>query len=126
MLAVAVYSGLYVAELRAREVHASGAVTALNARTTPDGVVLYYPVVTFRLPDGARYSTELVVGSHPPTYTADQVVTVIFDPTHPEQARIASWFSLPDLWIVPAITAVLGVAFLLAASLTWWIGRQFS
>lgn len=125
MLIVAVVAGGQVVGLHLREVRTTGAVTALTTRVAADGNVLYYPVITFRLPDGARHSVEIAEGGDPPAYAADQIVTVAYDPERPDHARIASSFSLPPLWILPAITGFLGVAFLLAASLAWWIGGQF-
>ena len=125
MLTAATVSGVYVAGIAAREVRTSGAVTALTVRTDVDGDDLYYPLVTFTLPDGARHTVQLPWGSRPPAYKVDQAVDVIYDPAQPDHARIASWFNLPDLWILPAITGGLGVAFVLAAGLAWWISRQF-
>lgn len=125
MLTVAVVAGGQVVSLYLREVRTTGAVTALTTHVAAGGDVLYYPVITFRLPDGARHSVEIAEGSDPPAYAVDQSVTVVYDPERPDHARIASSFSLPPLWILPAITGFLGIAFLLAASLAWWIGGQF-
>jgi hypothetical protein len=125
MLTVAVVSGSQAVGLYLREVRTTGVVTALTTRVTADGDVFYYPVITFRLPDGARYSAEIAEGGYPSAYAVDQIVTVAYDPERPDHARIASSFSLPPLWILSAITGFLGVAFLLAASLAWWIGGQF-
>jgi len=126
MFTAAVLSGVYVAAQHAREVRVPGAVTALITRTDADGNAITYPAVTFRLSDGAYYTTEIAEGGSPSTYTVDQPITVIYDPEHPERAWIASSFSLPALWILPAITAFLGIAFLLAARLAWWLDNQFS
>lgn len=123
MLAAATISGVYVAGIAAREVRTTGAVTALTVRTDADGDNLYYPVVTFALPDGARHTVQLSWGSRPPAYKVDQTVDVIYDPVQPDHARIASWLNLPDLWILPAITGGLGLAFLLGAGLAWAVGR---
>lgn len=125
LFAVALFSGLHVADIMAREERASGVVTALKTKPGADGDVFSYPVVTFRVPDGARHTIEIAQGASPPAYTVDQAVTVAFEPAHPEDARIVSQFDLPDLWILPAITGFLSVAFLLAASLAWWLSRQF-
>lgn len=125
MLTVAVVTGGQVVDLYLREVRTTGAVTALTARVTDGGDVFYYPVITFRLPDGAYYSVEIAAFSDPPAYAVDQIVTVAYNPDRPDHARIASSFSVPPLWILPTITGFLGVAFLLAASLAWWIGGQF-
>jgi hypothetical protein len=126
MLVAATVSGVHVARISAREVRSPGVVTALTARPDAGGDFLYYPVVTFTLPDGARHTAQLATGSRPPAHKVDQAVIVIYDPAQPDHARIASWFNLSDLWILPAITGGLGVAFLLATGLAWWIGRQFS
>lgn len=125
MLAVAIFSGIQVAGVYLREVRTTGTVTALVQRVTGEGDIFNYPVVTFRLPDGARATVQLSEGSYPPTYAVDQLVTIAYDPEQPKHARIVSSFSLPPLWILPAITAFLSVAFLLAAMLAWWIGGQF-
>ena len=95
MLTAATISGVYVAGIAAREVRTSGAVTALTVRTDVNGDNLYYPVVTFALPDGARHTVQLTWGSRPPAYKVDQAVEIIYDPAQPDHARIAWWFNLP-------------------------------
>jgi hypothetical protein len=75
------------------------------------------------LPDGSRRTVQTTEGSWPPAYEVDELVTVLYDPEHTDQARIASLAGSLNLWIVPLITGILGVTFLLATLLAH---RMFS
>ncbi len=85
------------------------------------GDEFYYPVVRFVLPDGSRQTVQTSEGSWPPAYKVDPAVTVLYDPEHPDQARIASISSTLSLWIWPLVTGILGIAFLLATLLVRWV-----
>jgi len=44
---------------------------------------------------------------------------VLYDPEHPLDARIKSFESSALMWVLPGITGVLGVAFLVAVLVVW-------
>lgn len=102
-----------------REESASGVVVEMTRRLEYDSndndrVIgeTYYPVVEFRANDGKRRSVQLSEGSWPPAYEIGDEVTVLYDPQRPLDARIKSFGSSALMWILPAITGILGVAFL--------------
>jgi hypothetical protein len=74
----------------------------------------YYPVVDFTAEDGHRRSVQMNVGSDSPEYEKGNEVTVLYDPQHPLDANIKSFGSAAVLWILPAITGILGLSFLTA------------
>ena len=123
MLVIATITSINTARMLARETSTQGYVTALVTRTDVDGDLFYYPVVRFVLPDGSRQTVQATEGSWPPAYQVDESVTVLYDPEHPDQARIDSFAGALSLWIVPLVTGILGVAFLLATLLAH---RMFS
>ena len=123
MLVIATITGISTGGTLANEQRVQGHVTALVTRTDADGDLFYYPVVRFVLQDGSRRTVQTADGAWPPAYQVDEAVTVLYDPEHPDQARIASFAGALSLWIVPLVTGILGVAFLLATLLAH---RMFS
>ena len=85
----------------------------------------YYPVVRFTAEDGRRREVQLTEGSYPALYEAGDEVTIRYNPEHPLEARIDSWGSTALKWILPAITGILGLSFLVAVlGVRWVIARQ--
>ena len=76
--------------------------------------VFYYPVVNFTAEDGRRRTVQMNVGSDLPEYEKGNEVTVLYDPEHPLDARIKSFESGAVMWILPVITGILGISFLVA------------
>jgi hypothetical protein len=104
-----------------REQSAPGVVTDMTKRLEYDEqdfnrVVgeTYYPVVEFTANDGKRRSVQLNEGSFPPAYEVGDEVTMLYEPDHPMDARIKSFGSSALMWILPSITGVLGIGFLVA------------
>lgn len=71
----------------------------------------YFPVVRFTASDGKTRELEMSEGSSSQEYEAGDKVTVLYDPDRPLDARIKSFGSSALMWILPAITGILGVAF---------------
>jgi hypothetical protein len=104
-----------------REQSAPGVVTDMTKRLEYDEqdfnrVVgeTYYPVVEFTANDGKRRSVQLSEGSFPPAYEVGDEVTILYEPEHPMDARIKSFGSSALMWILPSITGILGIGFLVA------------
>ncbi|MBK9927526.1 MAG: DUF3592 domain-containing protein [Anaerolineales bacterium] len=104
-----------------REESASGVVTDMTKRLEYDEqdfnrVVgeTYYPVVEFTANDGKRRNVQLSEGSFPPAYEVGDEVTILYEPENPMDARIKSFGSSALMWILPSITGVLGIGFLVA------------
>jgi hypothetical protein len=117
MLAVAAISAFNSFRRLSREESAPGQVVDLVLRryqpdSSQDSREFYYPVVEFNLPDGSRQHIQLSEGSWPPAYSVGEPVTVLYDPGNPQEARIQSGSSTLLMWILPAITGTIGVAFL--------------
>ncbi len=72
----------------------------------------YFPVVEFVSGDGRQHSVQMTEGSSTPSYETGDEVTVLYDPAHPLDARIKSLGSSALMWVLPAITGVIGVGFL--------------
>lgn len=74
----------------------------------------YYPVVKFVALDGKQRSVQLNEGSSPPSYEVGDEVVVLYEQDHPLDARIKSFASSAGMWILPTITGILGIGFLVA------------
>jgi hypothetical protein len=70
-----------------------------------------YPVVRYTAADGRRREVQMSEGSELPFYEAGDEVTVRYHPEHPLEARLDSFGSTALMWILPAITGILGLAF---------------
>lgn len=123
MLLIAILAGVIAGQAASREVSAPGRVVALRQDRSSDGSSYFYPVVEFRLPNGETQTLRSNVGSNPPTYRQGDAVTVLFDPQLPESARIQSFGSSLDRWIVSLITGILGLAMAGAALFARWMGK---
>lgn len=74
----------------------------------------YYPIVEFTANDGKRRQVQLNEGSFPAAYEVGDEVTILYEPSHPLDARIKSFGSSAGMWILPGITGILGISFLVA------------
>lgn len=100
-----------------------GRVVRLVMRQDQNGQAFYYPVVAFNLPNGEPETVQLAEGSWPAAYTEGQAVIVAYDPAQANTARIKSFSSTLELWILPLITGGLGIAFSLATAFAYWLLR---
>jgi hypothetical protein len=103
-----------------REESAHGVVTDMKMERSyvneEDRVVeeYYYPVVEFMASDGRRRNIQMSEGSSPPSYEVGDEVVVLYEPDHPIEARIKSLSSTIGMWILPGITGIIGIGFLVA------------
>jgi hypothetical protein len=74
----------------------------------------HVPVVVFVDNRGERHQTQLNEGSDPPAYEVGDEVTILYEPENPLDARIKSFGSSALMWILPSITGILGIGFLVA------------
>lgn len=74
---------------------------------------IYFPTVEYVVND-KRYTVPLNEGSDPPMYAVGDEVTILYEPENPQEARIQSAGSSALMWILPSITGILGIAFLVA------------
>lgn len=68
----------------------------------------YAPIVHFTTEDGRKIEFVSSCSSNPPAYSIGQKVSVRYDRTHPEKAKIDGFFSL---WGGPLILLILGMGF---------------
>jgi hypothetical protein len=101
-----------------REIRAPGSVVdTIVQQEYGENSVFSYPVVTFTDRDGKNHTVQVSEGSSPPEWAVGDAVTVRYDPAYPGSARIESWTSDLLLWLLPGITGIVGIGFLLAVLL---------
>ncbi|MDC0663594.1 DUF3592 domain-containing protein [Marinobacter sp. SS21] len=88
-------------------VTAEGEVVELVRSRSSDSVS-YYPVVVFQDDDGRQVEFKSNTGSNPPSYNRGERVSVLYETSNPEGARINGFFSL---WGGAVIVGVLGLVF---------------
>jgi len=120
-LAIAAVSAASAIRTLSREEIAQGYVIDLVARRDQTGNEFYYPMVEYYLPDGSSKTVQLSEGSWPPAYEIGEAIIVAYDPDKPLKARIKSFESTMVMWVLPTITGVLGVAFLIAVFFAYWM-----
>lgn len=81
----------------------------------------YYPVVQFTARDYTRRTVKMSEGSSSPSYEVGDGVVVLYDPGHPQDARIKGVGSSALMWILPSITGILGIGFLGAVIAVQWV-----
>lgn len=113
---ISVYTNL---QKLAREESAPGFVVEMVERQYRDAEtdnvsIYYYPVVEFKSRDGKRRTIQMSEGSDPPSHEVGDEVTVLYEPDNPSDARIKSFDSSALMWILPSITGLLGISFLVA------------
>lgn len=135
-LTISVISALSASRAVAKEQSAPGQVVDLVVRKSQGGYDsqgtyeapqdYFYPVVESSLPDWTQKTVQLSEGSWPPAYEKGEQVTVLYDPEKPIHARIQSTSSNILLWLVPGITGLIGVSFLIAAAVVGWFFKPSS
>lgn len=120
MLLIAVASSASAILKMNREESAPGRVVEIVHRreyvNEQDRVVedYYYPVVEYVSADGRPHTVHMTEGSSVPQHEVGEGVTVLYNPERPLDARIKSFGSSALMWILPGITGILGLAFLVA------------
>jgi hypothetical protein len=89
--------------LRAK--HAAAIILRLDERENDDGVQ-YTPVFTFTASDGKQYTVRAIVASDPPAFEVGESADILYVPSKPSGARIASWW---QLWFVSLVLGILAV-----------------
>lgn len=118
MLLVAAVSSYSVISQVNRDVRAPGSVVdTVVQQESGENSGFSYPVVAFADRDGQNHTVQVSEGSSPPEWAVGDAVTVRYDPAYPEGARIESWTSDLLLWLLPGITGIVGIGFLLAVHL---------
>lgn len=116
---IAVISTIFINRKLDREISTQGQVVDLISRTSQEGQLFYYPLVTFELADGSSQTVQMPMGNSNPIYAYGDAVTILYDAENPTNARIDSSGNTFIVWLVPFITGILGVGFLVTALLVY-------
>ena len=125
---VAGYFGYDTYKLFSDGVYIDGHVTAIDVRytdkTDSDGnryqEASFYPIVEYRLTEAQVYNVR--GGSTGEfTYQVGQEVEVLYDPDHPDRAKINS---LMELWGVTGIFGLLGIIAWGLVGLNYWLSNS--
>ncbi|MFN8412281.1 MAG: DUF3592 domain-containing protein [Anaerolineales bacterium] len=120
MLLIAAISSFSAISKLSKEESAAGRVVDMVMKreyvNQQDRIVdeYYYPVIEYASADGRGHKVQLTEGSSTPSNEIGDEVTVLYDPDHPLDARIQSFGSSALMWVLPGITGILGVCFLIA------------
>ncbi len=128
MLGIAAFSGLQAYRTMSQEQSTPGRVVDMVERQSYDNdtrqyTVYSYPVVEFDLPDGPTQHIQLNEGSNPPGYKTGDAVTILYIPGQPQNARIKSFSSALLMWLLPALTGILGTVFLVVTLIVLRVHR---
>jgi hypothetical protein len=120
MFIIAVTSTVQTVQTLSREESVNGTVVDQVFRPSRDsetGIVTnyIYPVVEFAPAGKTLLKVQMSEGSSSPDYAIGDQVTILYDPRQPRDSRIKSSSSNLLLWILPAITFLVGTAFLAVA-----------
>jgi hypothetical protein len=107
LLAVAVALVIDTRHDIATAARADGIVTDLIVDRDSDGET-YHPHVRFVTAKGEPVEFTSSVGSNPAGFDIGEHVTILYDPSDPQGARIDSFV---QLWLVPIIVGVFGLVF---------------
>ena len=89
-------------------VSTSGTIVDLVASSGSEGGTVYQSVVQFMTADGQTVTWQESMASNPPAGQPGDQVPMLYDPTDPNDARIAKPFRM---WFLPGLFALLGVIF---------------
>ncbi len=120
LLAISGLSAVQSVQRLLREEAVPGRVVDIVEHSSTDTqtgqtTVYSYPVVEFSMPGWQQNVVELQEGSSPPAYKTGDVVTILYDPEQPAQARTKSFSGSLFLWLLPAVTGFVGLVFLIVA-----------
>lgn len=107
MLAGSVWLSNDTREFVASAEVADGKVVELNYQSSSDGGA-YYPVVRFKPVGGVEIEFESGLGSSPASYDRGESVSVLYDPSDPDNAEINSFMAL---WFAPIVVGFMGTVF---------------
>ncbi|MBK8046686.1 MAG: DUF3592 domain-containing protein [Anaerolineales bacterium] len=121
MLAIAGVSASITMRTLNGERQTTGRIVELAMRRDFSGNDYFYPSVEFALPDGVTQTVQLTQGYWPAPFMRGETVGIIYEAAQPRNARIASAADGFERWLVTIITGVIGIAFLGATVIVWWV-----
>ncbi|GAB4239631.1 MAG: hypothetical protein Kow00109_14500 [Acidobacteriota bacterium] len=107
LLATGIWFYMRTTAFTAEALSSTGRVVDFQVRWY-QGRRYYHPVITFADADGETHTFVDPSGANPPSYGEGQQVPILYRPDSPEDARVASFWSL---WGTAAITGGIGLLF---------------
>ncbi len=107
-----------------QEIEVQGVVQELRAGEFENGDIFYFPVVSFPLADGTRATAQFDEGRSTRNYLSGQTVTVRYEASNPDSARIQSPGSTAVRWVGPVLIGLVGAGFFAMTAFTWKVFRQ--
>lgn len=108
MFGVAVFLFFRTRRFLETAVDTTGTIVDLIASRSSEGGTVYRAVVAFKTAEGRDVQWTESMASNPPAGQPGDEVPVKYDPTNPEEARIAKPFRL---WFLPGLLGLLGALF---------------
>jgi len=99
-----------VCRFRRSAASAEGTVVDFRENVDDDGDTSYYPIFRFQDTAGQEHQICSDVGSNPPGFKKGYLVSILYDPNNPANARIDTF---SQLWLGPVILLALGGTFAL-------------
>lgn len=93
LLLLAVLSFRNTVSFLKRAEKATGTVISLRAIQSEEGEV-YSPGFSYRTKDSEICTYELPEGTNPPSWKIGETETIIYDPVHPSEARLYTYFRI--------------------------------
>ena len=109
-----------VAQTVAASARATGTVVDNVLETFQGDQTAYVPVVEF-VPEGSADAVRFTddVGTDPPQFEVGEQVDVLYDPSNPQDARVATWMRL---WFSPMVVIAFGVLPVVVGGVVWvWL-----
>jgi hypothetical protein len=117
LLSVSAYLALSMERFLSTALHVQGTVIDIK-RDARDGRL--YPVVAFKDHDGNEHLLESNVRRSAPAYRKNERVTVVYPRESPMEARVEKF---TEMWLLPLVLALMGIAFGVGSALTWRFRR---
>lgn len=89
-----------------RSKHATASIVRLEEQTDNDGNVNYAPVFTFTASNSRQYTVRSIVATNPPGFEVGESADILYVPSKPSGARIASFW---QMWFVSVLLGIIGV-----------------
>ncbi len=108
MLLIAAGTGVERAVFLHSSLSADGVVVALRPRATRSSKYSWMPVFRFTTQDGRTFTVTSNIAQSPSPWKFGDHVPVLYQPDHPENAHIDSFF---QLWAPQVIVGIVGAGF---------------
>jgi hypothetical protein len=95
----------------------SGKGTVIRMVSDSEGA--YAPVFKFTASNGDSIEKQETVYSNPPSHAVGDVIDILYDPNHPQTARVAK---TSNLYFAPILLAVIGLVFVASGAV--WLGLR--